>query len=178
MNLLTPLEKSLIKLGVVLGLLAGVYLYGHHRGAAEVQVQFDAFKNQEYAAAEKQVATLQAAARAAEQAHTEKVAQIVQQATVEKTENANRANATIADLRAGNVRLSVQLAAARAGAQRDGQAAGGTAGAADQGAGELPLDTAEFLIGEASRADDLAIRFNEAVDVIAQDRATCNALQP
>lgn len=159
-------------LGAVLALMGvagGGVWYGHHQES----LVFEAFKANEYAAAEKALSVEQASARAAEEKYTASIAAMQAQTVTETAENAKVKDAAIADLRSGNLRLSSQLARTRAaGVPHVATPAGGVDQASTS---ELPVDTGVFLIHEAARADNLAILFNEAIQVIAQDRVTCNA---
>lgn len=55
--MLASLEAKLIGLALVLAALAGLYLWGHHRGAADVQAQWDAAESRQNVAAANQRAT-------------------------------------------------------------------------------------------------------------------------
>lgn len=155
-----------------IGLAAGGYYEGH---SVEAQV-FDTYKAQQAAVAEKAAAQSEAAARAKEQQQEAAQAAAQHEAQVEKTENANRTNATLADLRAGTLRLSNQLAGARANGMP--QVATSATGTDDARNGYISNDVAQFLVEQAASADRLAVNFNEAVAIIAADRQTCNGATP
>lgn len=155
-----------------IGLTAGGYVAGHH----VEELAFNAYKADQAAVAEKAAAQSEAAARSKEQQQEAAQSAAQHQAQVEKTENANRTDALVAQLRAGTLRLSNELASARA----DGvpQAASSASGADEDRNGYISNDVAQFLVDQAARADKLAVNFNEAVAVIAADRQTCNGANP
>lgn len=165
-----PLVWKLLAGFLVAVSVAGGAAYAMHHHDNKV---FQDYKDAQAAAAAKAALASAEKVRAAEQAAATAQQVAAQQAAVEKTENAKRTNATIASLRAGTLQLSSELASSRA--KLVSQTAAGSSGPGADPA-RLPDDTAQFLVDEASRADNITIKYNEALAVIAQDRLTCSGV--
>ena len=169
---MTPLLWKILGAFLVVAGTAGGTAWAMHHHDNKV---FQDYKDKQAAADATAALASAQKVRAAEQAAAAAQQAAAQQAAVEKTENANRTNATIASLRAGTLQLSSELASTRSKLVSQTAAGSGGPGA---GPARLPDDTAQFLVDEASRADNLAIKYNEALAVIRQDRLTCSGVAP
>lgn len=110
------------------------------------------------------------AAREVERIHVDEMAAIAAQHEQEKQHALAEKDAVIAGLRDGTYRLRTRLAAAGATADlaaQVGAAAGIGDGAAQTG---LRIEDAEFLLSEASRADDVVRQLTACQAVIVSDR--------
>lgn len=165
--------KWLAGIGLVAALAIGGYVKGHH----DESMVFAKYQSDQKAQAAQQEAASQQRARQKEESAAQNIAAIQRTAQSQLDDHDQTSNATIAALRSGTLRLSSELANTRRAASVS-QAATGPARTDDASTSELPVDTAAFLISESHRADTLAIHFNEAVAVIAQDRLTCDGSVP
>lgn len=111
-------------------------------------------------------------AREAEQAHVNEVDRIAQNLIEERNRGFQERDQVIADLRAGALRLRPRFQCpARQQAAPAGTAAAGSDGGAQAG---LSGADAEFLVREASRADEVARQLTACQAVIRADRALVN----
>lgn len=165
--------KWLVGIALLMGLAAGGYLKGHH----DESLVFQKYQSDQAAAAALQAAASQTRARQKEENYALNAAAIQRTAQTQLDDHEKTSADTITALRDGTLRLYNQLASAKrpVGVSQAGASAGRTD---DARASELPVDTAAFLVSESHRADALAIKFNEAVAVIAQDRLTCDGSAP
>lgn len=139
---------------------AGGYVKGVSHGKAEVQAQWD----QEKARLAEEYAKAQAAAREKEQA-LQAQADKLREETDEKQRNASQLAAALAD----SVRKRPERPAAPASAVSS-TASPNCPACVCTGA-ELFKESAEFLIAEASRADELRIALNACVEQYESLRA-------
>lgn len=165
--------KWLACIALLMGLAAGGYLKGHH----DESLVFEKYQSDQAAAAAQQAADSQARARRKEETYALNAAAIQRTAQAQLDDHEKTSADTITALRDGSLRLYNQLASAR---RTTGvpEAGASPVRTDDARASELPVDTAAFLVSESHRADALAIKFNEAVAVIAQDRLTCDGSVP
>lgn len=91
-------------------------------------------------------------------------------------EHLDSANNTIADLRAGNVRLRESLTIKQCASVSVTTSSTSSNHAASTGG--LSEEDVRFLISEASRADQCAEQLTAAQKVIIQDRLQCNGSNP
>lgn len=173
----------LIGVIVILGLIGGIAYqvkstiadadkHGYDRGVEETTAAYAKRDNAALAAANIRINELQEAARKREREHAAQLNDISGQYQQE-VGNANR---KVADLtrrvRAGDLRLRDPgaVCAAQGGGGRVPEASG-SAGGRDGGTGtELSAATAEFLISEANRADDVARQLAACQAVVRADR--------
>jgi len=166
-----------IILGGVVAILAAAatgYFYGRHVESLE----FAAYRSAQAAAAAKQAADNKSALLKQQQADQAAMAQINQTHGEALNEITKRRDALLAANRALTERLYVHVASA--GSTEPAVSSPGTGGSVDAQAGVAELDgqTAQFLISEASRADQLAADYAALQQVIVNDRATCNGQLP
>lgn len=124
--------------------------------------------------ANEQIATLQQEARDQEQAHGQAMADIAAQHQKDLKDARTEKDRVIADLRARNLRLRVPVVATTSGACSGGGAgseAGPGAGQRDgETTAELSGAAAEFFVGLASEADDVARQLSACQAVVIADR--------
>ena len=146
MNIFEP-YLAYIKWGAIALLLAGVFAYGHHKGAASVQAKFDKHLAQDAIAAQK----ASEAARQHEQrdaANSAKVAEAYEQGK----RDAEVAGKRVADdLRAGNLRLRKQWQGCQ-------NLPGPSTGAAEPDAGAADRNESAGAIVRAAREADEQIK--------------------
>lgn len=165
--------KWLAGIAVLLGIIAGSFYAGHHTEA----LVFEKYQSDLKAADAQRASDSQAAARRKEEANAIATSTAVSIALQQSKAQQAAANATIGKLRTGTLWLSSQLASLRNGAGVPGVGTSGL-GTDNATSGRLPVDTAQFLVSESNRADQLAIKFNKAVAIIAADRVTCDGASP
>ncbi|MDR2188922.1 MAG: lysis protein [Azonexus sp.] len=177
-KLLSPISLTgrAIALALMAALALGVYtavssIYEAGRGFERGLWQ--AREAEELIAANAEIARLVTAARAAEQAHSAAMAAAALSYQEKITHETHRRDRVIADLRNGALRLrdpgpatTGQNAACDPAAQTSTAAAGGD----DPPAPGLSRPTAEFLVGEAARADAVAVQLAACQTVVVADR--------
>ena len=175
---------------VVGGAAAGGYAYGHHVEA----LAFDAFKSQQTAVAEKELADAQADARQKEQVATSKMAftDASYQTQLQTLQDQNHdlqqtETAAVVALHNGTLRLRYVSAGTggASGNQITAAATGSDAAGASGPTAELPVPVGGFLLAESARADELAVldagraqRVTALQAIVTQDRQTCNGVAP
>lgn len=159
-----------IALGAVLA-IGGAYFKGHSAGADSVHV---AYLQRDNEAAQKNLAKireLSQAVRSKEQQKAEELAKVSQNYQRELAQNEARKNALLDDVVSGRIRLYVNT-------RKDGDSgkpAGETTATAcrcdgrEEGGFLGQADTA-FLVGEASRADQVAKQLGACQAVARKDR--------
>lgn len=152
--------------------LVGVGMWQYHDGAGDVAADWEAAENEELRAALAEVARLQAEATAKERAHSEALSAI-DKGYQDELKNANDSHRRVLDrLRAGELRLRDQYAAASTNCPG---AAGGDAAPAGQRDGEagteLSGEASRFLLDLTNEADDVARQLAAAQAVIEECRA-------
>ena len=158
----------------VLALVAASFGYGEH----VEHLKLVAYQKAQTAAAEKQVADNKTALLKQQQADQAALAQINQTHGEALNEITKRRDALLAANRSLTQRLWVHVASA--GSAEPAVSTPGTGGSVDAQAGVAELDgqTAQFLISEASRADQLAADYAALQQVIVNDHAICNGQLP
>ncbi|WP_017773857.1 lysis system i-spanin subunit Rz [Paraburkholderia kururiensis] len=157
-----------LRLGIVVAAALGGFFYGHHVES----LAFDAYRAEQAATAEKQLATEQAHARAVEQAAVAHQAAAEAQYQENLNELKKRRDALLAAGIAGGQRLYVTTARAKpAGVP---QPAASASGADTPVPAALSDGSASFFIDKFAEADQLVATLNLAEQVIAEDRKTCN----
>lgn len=168
---------KLIKWGIIaaiaLGLFGGGYWKGHHDEAAA----FDLYKAQQSAAAAAQAAASQQAARLKEEQDAQQIAAIQNTAQASIAANAKRSKSAIDSIRAGTLRLRIATTSAVVGSGVSATGSGPT-GVGPTSYSDIPAGLSVDVLERLKRADDLAVRYNEALAVMTQDRATCNGGTP
>jgi prophage endopeptidase len=153
----------------VLAAAVGLYAYGRHDGAKITEATWQAREAAEQAKAAQRISDLNREARAQERRHAEALAAISAGYQAKLQRNEDDKNRVIADLRARAVRLSIpaRCPAPRGGAGDAAASAGGRDGAARA---ELSDEAAQFLVGEASRADAIVHQLTACQAVVRRDR--------
>lgn len=88
----------------------------------------------------------------------------------EMKQNEDNANAVIADLRAGARKLRIATVRPAGGDCTTSQASATVSGAEPTISAELSQDAAEFLVTQASRADEVTLLFNRCQAQLVKDR--------
>jgi hypothetical protein len=155
-----------------IGSLAAVGRWQNDAGHTAERVAWQAKEVAEVTAANAKITQLEDAARVAEQAHVTAVAAI--STTYEgKLQNAKaQAAADVAAVRARTIVLhdpgAISACPGGSGSPETAAGAGGRDGAAGR---QLSDDAAQFLLGEANRADAIVEQLNACQAVIRADRA-------
>jgi hypothetical protein len=170
--------------------IAGVggYAFGHHVEA----LAFEKFQAQEKAVAEQELAGAQADARTKEQTAASKLAFIdagyqTQIQTLQDQSHDQQQTYEAALRGVDNGTLRLRYADSGTGRASGNQVAAGASGSDAAGASsnttELPVPVSEFLVDEASRADDLAVLDAQRAQqvtalqaLVTQYRLTCNGV--
>ena len=159
----------LVAVAVVLAALYGAYRHG-------VATTTDRY---ELKLAEQAKANADALASAHFKARVQEMAAAVQLADIdakhqqELKDAQTRTERTIAELRAGNIRLRDELASAECALAGVSDIATGTGQRDAACTGGLRPEHAEFLIRFADRADEVTMQLQAAQDVIRADRIVC-----
>lgn len=169
MNILNPTTWLYGLLAFVLVGGSG-YLYGRTDGRKIERVEWQAIDNAKLKAATDKLAELTAAAIKKERSSADALADVSRQFQEDLKNERNKKERVIADLRAGAVRLrdpngrcsGIGIAFPEAGSAPGGR---------DGGAGtELSERTAEYLISEASRADEIVRQLTACQKIVIKDR--------
>lgn len=166
---------AIIIVGVLwIASLVGVGKWQNDAGHVAERTAWQAKDNEQLRLANAEIQRLETEARAAEADHARRLADIGKNIVKDKQRADQQHQADLDNVRAGTLVLrdpgapGLRACAGAAGApvagpsRSDGPGGGGLSGAA-----------AEFLLGEASRADDLARQLTAAQAVIAEDRRIC-----
>ncbi len=185
MSIITDLNPEALAFKALAGIAAAVaiFTWGHHVGYTGEKATYDL-----YVANQAKIAAMQVAnnkiALDNQKAQFDLDQQKMEQDHAKALENISSArDAAIADSANSAERLRKYLAhpSART-VVVSGPATGpGQPATVSQGAGELSDGVSDFnrwLIDEFSRADTNAATLNEAIDLIAKDRAVCNGSIP
>jgi hypothetical protein len=185
MSILTDLNPTSIavKALVVVAVVGGAYALGHHQGYKGEKLVYDNYVLKEKDAEQTQLIANQAALKAQQAAFDAQVKAIHS----EYTENAQHLQASrdaaLADSANYAGKLRDYLASSHASPQQPvvSGTQGGAAGTVNAGSTGL-LDGVSslnwYLTQRFSDADGLANKFNEAVQLIAEDRKVCNGSLP
>lgn len=154
----------------------GFYSFGvhveHQARLAEVS-QLNADHAQAIADANQRTADAQQAARDKEAQHANDMAALDAQHTKELNDAKAAADATIADLRAGTIRLRDRFTCNAGNAKPAGSTGqAGTSASVGDGAaaGGLQTADAEFLLREAERADEVTVQLGACQAIVKGDR--------
>lgn len=176
--MLTGLYTKLIGLGLILAALAGLFLWGHHVGAANVQTRWDAAKTAQIAAVDRQAAV--SVLQSATWLHQFDTIATHYEASAHETAPAV-ADSVSAAVRAGTLRLSGERASDRClGQVSDITArsraidAAATQALADRTAAAIRI----IRIGDAADARERQLReqLTALQDVLRAERAPAPAL--
>jgi len=172
------LMRALPYLAAILAAFAvlfGAYSFGVHveRQARVAEVNgLNAEYAQQLADANQRTADAQQRERDKEAQRQRDMAALDVQHHKELTDAKAAADRTIADLRAGNLRLRERFTCPAAAGPAGGAGQAGTGasvGDAAQGHGLQPAD-AEFLLSEAARADEVTVQLRACQDIVRRDR--------
>jgi prophage endopeptidase len=151
--------------------LFGVGRWQNDAGHIAERGVWQARANAELASANAKILQLSAEVRATEQRHASELDQVAAEYEKEKAHVAAQTDFVIAGLRAGGLRLrDPYTPAIPAGGDPAGQATPATSGGNGGTGGELSEQTSEFLIGEASRADEIVKQLQACQAVVRSDR--------
>jgi hypothetical protein len=176
-------QAILAKIAIVGLAVGGAYLYGHHNGYSSEKAAYDLYVSQQAQKAEAQAASNKAAlafqqtqfelAQAKiQKEHTDALAQVETARVSAVADSAHYADRLRYYLAHPSVRTVVV----------SGSSASATGTPADsEGASGQPdgvSDLNRYLTQRFYTADKVAATLNEAIDLIAQDRLTCNGKLP
>lgn len=187
MSILSDLNPQAIlaKVAIVGLALGGAYLWGHHSGFSSEKAAYDLYVSQQGQKADAQLAdnkTALAFQQTQFQLEQDKL-QKDHQNEIDSLSTARDAAIRDGDAWSGRLRSYLAAQHARVGAAVVPSAATGTGqpAAVSQGAGGL-LDGVSslnwYLTQRFHTADVNAATLNEAIDLIAKDRETCNGALP
>lgn len=155
--------------------------WAYSRGVDTERAVWQAAENTKLIAQQERILELQNEKYDLEQKRVADIANRTAQLKQEMKQNEDKANAVIAAVRADNLRLRVkavrpatsdgaaaQACAAAPGAYRTGEA--GLSGGSGEFSVELAPGYSEYFIGRASKCDQLALKFNKAIEQLAADR--------
>ena len=158
--------------------LDGVDQKGYDRGKQETEAKYAKRDNEQLRVAAERIKTLEDQAREQERENADRLAEISKQRQKEIADAKRQYDRDIAAVRAGTLKLhdpGVPAGGAAAGCGSPGPAPGATAGGRDgEARGQLSGAAAEFLLGLAGEADDVALQLGEAQAVIIEYRRACN----
>lgn len=176
MKLLRELFPYLAAIGAVFGILYLAYSFGvhveHQARLAEVS-SINAQHSLAIAAANQRTLDAEQRERDKEAQHAADMAALDEQRTKELNDAKAAADATIADLRAGSIRVRDRLtcpAVRAAGPGAAGQAGTSTSVGDASAAYGLQSADAEFLLSEAKRADEVTVQLRACQDIVRGDR--------
>lgn len=151
--------------------LTTLYGAGVESGTTAEKQRWQARENAALAEATRKIKELQESYRALEKRRAEDVAAAAAQYEKDKANEVAKRDRVIADLRGGNLRLRVPVAACSQGGGSAVPGAPAGAGGRDGGASaELSGPASEFLVGLASEADAVVRQLAACQAVIAADR--------
>lgn len=154
-----------------IGSLFGVGRWQNEAGHTAERVSWQAKDNQELAQANAKIILLETAARAQEHQHAAQLAQVATTYEKEKADVAAQKDSVIAQLRAGTVRLHDPYSPGFKAPGSPASPAAASTGRCDGGEGsELSQRTSEFLVGLASRADEVVKQLQACQAVVKSDR--------
>lgn len=164
--------KAAAYLLIAAAICAGLYALHnsvYQSGARAERVIWQAKENKDLAEAGRKYAELQTKYRKMERQSALDQAAIAENYRKEVKENDRKKNAVIADLRRRSIVLRDPggTQSCRSGAAETGAAAPGSNGKAG---GELSGELAEFLVSEASRADEVVKQLTTCQKVVESDR--------
>jgi hypothetical protein len=176
-------QAVLAKVAIVGAAVLGAYLWGHHNGYSSEKAVYDLYVAKQGEKAEAQVAAnkaalafqqtqFQLAQNALEKNHADQIATLT---------SARDAAVADGDHYAERLRYYLSHPSVRTVVVSGSAASTGQPAADSQGAGGLPdgvSDLNRYLTQRFYTADVNATTLNEAIDLIAQDRATCNGALP
>lgn len=169
-----PWLKWLGALLVVAAVVIAIYSYGRQQfglGEQAEKARWLARETAELAAANVKINALQTAARTAERDHAMRLAAVSAQYQEDLKHAQARKDRVIADLRTGAQRLRIPVAGAgcagAGGMPETGPATGGRDGGTTA---ELSQPAAEFLVGLASDADQVAEQLKACQALVREDR--------
>jgi hypothetical protein len=178
--------QAILAQAAIVGLLAGgAYLYGHHNGYASEKAAYDLYVSQQAQKGETQLADNKAALLFQQTQFDLQQTKLVKEHQDQIDSLTAARDAAVNNGAVWSERLRSYLAAAHTRAGAPGVPAAST------GTGQPPADSQSqggLLDGVSSlnwwltqrfhTADVNATTLNEAIDLIAQDRATCNGALP
>jgi len=179
------LAAGLAALALLSGIVWGVKSYldgvdqkGYDRGKQETEAKYAKRDNEQLRVAAQRIKTLEDQARQQERENAERLAEISKQRQKEQADAKRQHDRDIAAVRAGTLKLhdpGVPAGGAAAGCGSPGPAPGAPAGGRDgEARGQLSGAAAEFLLGLAGEADDVAGQLDKAQAVIIEYRRACN----
>lgn len=167
---MNPLLKYGFAIALVLGGLYGAYSHG----ATVTAAHYDAVIAKANTNHARQLASLEATARADEQAKAASMHLIDQQTIKGQTDEINQRDRTLADYRGGAVRLRDHFTCAVSPDQRVPSAAAGASQRDAASAGGLQPPDVEFLVRLASQADQVVTQLAACQAVVQADRGKGN----
>lgn len=176
-------QAILAKVAIVGAVAASAYLWGHHNGYSSEKAAYDLYVAQQAQQAESQVTANKSALLFQQTQFQLAQAKIEKDHTDEIANLASARDAAVAD--SGHYAERLRYYLAHSGGKPagvSGSASSAVQSATDsQGAGGLSdgiSDLNRYLIQRFYTADVIAATLNEAIDVIAQDRAVCTGALP
>lgn len=176
LDFMPPWVKWLGALLVVVAIVAAIYAYGQKQfGLGEQAERATWLKrdNDALVQANAKIKQLEEDARATERRHAESIAQVSKKYQEELQHAKSRKDRVIADLRAGDQRLRIPVAATGC---AGGSEAGTTSASAVRRDGEARAElsdaAAEFLVGLATEADEIVHQLNACQALVIEDRNT------
>lgn len=185
MSLVSDLNPQALAVKALVTVVAvtAIFAAGAYVGYRHEKLIYDNYVLKQKDAADKQLAENQAALKSIQAQHDAAVDQI----HTEYTENAQHLqaarDAAIANASASADSLRRYIATAHVKQPGMSGAKGGSAGTPATGESSAGLSDGVsslnwYLTQRFSRADDVAIRLNEAIDLLAEDRRVCNGALP
>jgi hypothetical protein len=165
------LQTNIIGFAVIGVLMTGTHVLTYKLGENADAVEHKAELDRITIASQAIVSAEQAKNRAQEQEHVQEMADLDAQHHKDMQNEIDSREHTIADLRAGTLRLRKQFtcpAATAAGAAS--QAGTGTGLGDGASSGGLQTADAEFLLREAGRADQVVVQLQACQDIVRKDR--------
>ncbi|HAF00402.1 MAG TPA: hypothetical protein DCG63_03820 [Methylophilaceae bacterium] len=156
----------LIALLLAVGGLYGVY----HMGESDERMRWQLKESQALIAANEQILNLKNQKYDLEQQHKQDMATATA-AHVKEIENVqNQANLAIDRVRAGTLKLRIPTLRPTSCAGASSGASASLSGSEQAATSELSTEAAEFLIGEAKRADQIVSQLNACQAILNQER--------
>lgn len=155
-------------------LLFACLAVAYWRGGVATAERYERKMAQQAQANADALATAHAGTRAKEYEAAQTQAAIEARHLMEMNDAKTRTDRTIANLRAGNIRLRDEIASAECAIAGVSEIATGTGERDAACAGGLRPEHAEFLIRFADRADAVALQLKAAQDIIRADRQVMN----
>ena len=169
-----PGVKILAAILLMAAIVGAIYSYGQQQfglGKQAERADWLARENKELTAANQKITKLEEQYRKQEQRH----AQAMADASTQYQEDLKNAQANkdriIANLRTGDIRLRIPVAATgKAGGNIPAEALSSATGRDDQAHAELSPEAAEFLVGLVDECDGVVHQLTAAQRVIIEDR--------